>query len=111
MTLLSNQQREGDYCETRPCDHRKWPCIRSSATQLLMRSTYIRIFVSDGKPVKCGSNEPLEVNVMYKFQLQYGLIGWSIGGTLGYAQAVPIMRCFHCLRQLSGRFNNLLPFL
>jgi len=28
----------------------------------------------------------------YEFQMQYGSIGWSVGATLGYAQAVPEKR-------------------
>ncbi|KAL5550538.1 hypothetical protein UlMin_000714 [Ulmus minor] len=88
---------------------------------------YHRIFVPEGKPLKCEPREPLRVNVMfqhiqnllssdnaviaetgdswfncqklklpkgcgYEFQMQYGSIGWSVGATLGYAQAVPEKR-------------------
>lgn len=28
----------------------------------------------------------------YEYQMQYGSIGWSVGATLGYAQAVPEKR-------------------
>ncbi|KAK9715994.1 hypothetical protein RND81_06G204400 [Saponaria officinalis] len=88
---------------------------------------YSRIFVPEGKPLKCDPKEPLRVNVLfqhiqtmlsgdtaviaetgdswfncqklklpkgcgYEFQMQYGSIGWSVGATLGYAQAVPEKR-------------------
>ncbi|KAG7618229.1 putative pyruvate decarboxylase [Arabidopsis thaliana] len=88
---------------------------------------YHRIFVPEGKPLKCESREPLRVNTMfqhiqkmlssetaviaetgdswfncqklklpkgcgYEFQMQYGSIGWSVGATLGYAQASPEKR-------------------
>ncbi|CAE6162627.1 unnamed protein product [Arabidopsis arenosa] len=88
---------------------------------------YHRIFVPEGKPLKCESKEPLRVNTMfqhiqkmlssetaviaetgdswfncqklklprgcgYEFQMQYGSIGWSVGATLGYAQASPEKR-------------------
>ncbi|XP_062016206.1 pyruvate decarboxylase 2-like isoform X1 [Rosa rugosa] len=33
----------------------------------------------------------------YEFQMQYGSIGWSVGGTLGYAQAVPKKRVIACI--------------
>ncbi|KAL2234079.1 pyruvate decarboxylase 1-like [Sesamum indicum] len=33
----------------------------------------------------------------YEFQMQYGSIGWSVGATLGYAQAVPNMRVIACI--------------
>ncbi|KAL3622756.1 Pyruvate decarboxylase 3 [Castilleja foliolosa] len=33
----------------------------------------------------------------YEFQMQYGSIGWSVGATLGYAQAVPKKRVFACI--------------
>ncbi|KAH9310101.1 hypothetical protein KI387_038012, partial [Taxus chinensis] len=38
-------------------------------------------------PEKCG----------YEFQMQYGLIGWSVGATLGYAQATPQKRVISCI--------------
>ncbi|CAH8269718.1 unnamed protein product [Arabidopsis lyrata] len=88
---------------------------------------YHRIFVPEGKPLKCKPREPLRVNAMfqhiqkmlssetaviaetgdswfncqklklpkgcgYEFQMQYGSIGWSVGATLGYAQASPEKR-------------------
>ncbi|KAK9715319.1 hypothetical protein RND81_06G156700 [Saponaria officinalis] len=88
---------------------------------------YSRIFIPEGKPLKCDPKEPLRVNVLfqhiqmmlsgdtavvaetgdswfncqklklpkgcgYEFQMQYGSIGWSVGATLGYAQAVPEKR-------------------
>ncbi|GFZ13316.1 thiamine pyrophosphate dependent pyruvate decarboxylase family protein [Actinidia rufa] len=88
---------------------------------------YHRIFVPEGRPLKCEPREPLRVNVLfqhvqkmlshdtaviaetgdswfncqklklpegcgYEFQMQYGSIGWSVGATLGYAQAVPDKR-------------------
>jgi pyruvate decarboxylase len=33
----------------------------------------------------------------YEFQMQYGSIGWSVGATLGYAQAVPQQRVIACI--------------
>ncbi|EOY07137.1 Thiamine pyrophosphate dependent pyruvate decarboxylase family protein [Theobroma cacao] len=33
----------------------------------------------------------------YEFQMQYGSIGWSVGATLGYAQAVPEKRIIACI--------------
>lgn len=33
----------------------------------------------------------------YEFQMQYGSIGWSVGATLGYAQAVPEKRVISCI--------------
>ncbi|KAH9611008.1 hypothetical protein KSS87_013239 [Heliosperma pusillum] len=76
---------------------------------------YRRIYVPPGMPLKCGNGEPLKVNILFKhvqaiiaetgdswfncqklrlpegcgyeFQMQYGSIGWSVGATLGYAQA------------------------
>ncbi|XP_048337005.2 pyruvate decarboxylase 1 [Ziziphus jujuba] len=33
----------------------------------------------------------------YEFQMQYGSIGWSVGATLGYAQAAPNKRVISCI--------------
>nr|ASA45903.1 PDC [Taxodium sp. 'Zhongshanshan']AWL83218.1 PDC2 [Taxodium sp. 'Zhongshanshan'] len=33
----------------------------------------------------------------YEFQMQYGSIGWSVGATLGYAQATPKKRVIACI--------------
>ncbi|XP_058737086.1 pyruvate decarboxylase 2-like [Vicia villosa] len=33
----------------------------------------------------------------YEFQMQYGSIGWAVGATLGYAQAVPEKRVIACI--------------
>ncbi|KAL9398871.1 hypothetical protein Peur_007832 [Populus x canadensis] len=33
----------------------------------------------------------------YEFKMQYGSIGWSVGATLGYAQAVPEKRVIACI--------------
>ncbi|XP_051130496.1 pyruvate decarboxylase 1-like [Andrographis paniculata] len=33
----------------------------------------------------------------YEFQMHYGSIGWSVGATLGYAQAVPEKRVIACI--------------
>ncbi|KAI4356032.1 hypothetical protein L6164_000085 [Bauhinia variegata] len=33
----------------------------------------------------------------YEFQMQYGSIGWSVGATIGYAQAVPEKRVIACI--------------
>ncbi|KAF2539786.1 hypothetical protein F2Q70_00006933 [Brassica cretica] len=35
---------------------------------------------------------PFSLTPRYEFQMQYGSIGWSVGATLGYAQAVPEKR-------------------
>ncbi|QHO24801.1 pyruvate decarboxylase 2 isoform X1 [Arachis ipaensis] len=37
------------------------------------------------------------VDNRYEFQMQYGSIGWSVGATLGYAQAVPEKRVIACI--------------
>ncbi|KAL0291674.1 UNVERIFIED_CONTAM: Pyruvate decarboxylase 1 [Sesamum calycinum] len=44
----------------------------------------------------------------YEFQMQYGSIGWSVGATLGYAQAVPDKRVIACIGDGdgSGCVNN-----
>ncbi|XP_021766053.1 pyruvate decarboxylase 1-like [Chenopodium quinoa] len=99
----------------------------SALAKKLKRNTtamenYRRIYTPPGMPLKCGKDEPLRVNVLFKhiqamidgntaviaetgdswfncqklrlpegcgfeFQMQYGSIGWSVGATLGYAQA------------------------
>lgn len=33
----------------------------------------------------------------YEFQMQYGSIGWSVGATLGYAQAAKNKRVIACI--------------
>ena len=33
----------------------------------------------------------------YEFQMQYGSIGWSVGATLGYAQAAKDKRVIACI--------------
>lgn len=33
----------------------------------------------------------------YEFQMQYGSIGWSVGATLGYAQAAKDKRVISCI--------------
>lgn len=33
----------------------------------------------------------------YEFQMQYGSIGWSVGATLGYAQAAQNKRVIACI--------------
>ncbi|GFY95783.1 pyruvate decarboxylase-2 [Actinidia rufa] len=33
----------------------------------------------------------------YEFQMQYGTIGWSVGATLGYAQAAQNWRVIACI--------------
>ena len=38
-----------------------------------------------------------ELVCRYEFQMQYGSIGWSVGATLGYAQAVPEKRVIACI--------------
>ncbi|KAJ6699437.1 PYRUVATE DECARBOXYLASE-RELATED [Salix purpurea] len=69
---------------------------------------YQRIFVPEGEPSSNAPGEPLRVNVLfqriqkmlgcgYEFQMQYGSIGWSVGATLGYAQAVPKKRVIACI--------------
>ncbi|KAK4759302.1 hypothetical protein SAY87_022433 [Trapa incisa] len=39
----------------------------------------------------------LPENCGYEFQMQYGSIGWSVGATLGYAQAIPEKRVIACI--------------
>lgn len=39
----------------------------------------------------------LPENCGYEFQMQYGSIGWSVGATLGYAQAVKDKRVIACI--------------
>nr|AIE47262.1 pyruvate decarboxylase [Hevea brasiliensis] len=39
----------------------------------------------------------LPENCGYEFQMQYGSIGWSVGATLGYAQAAPNKRVIACI--------------
>ncbi|XP_010279076.1 PREDICTED: pyruvate decarboxylase 1-like [Nelumbo nucifera] len=93
---------------------------------------YHRIFVPPGMPVKHNQDEPLRVNILFKyiqnmlsgdtaviadtgdswfncqklhlpencgyeFQMQYGSIGWSVGATLGYAQAAQDKRVIACI--------------
>ncbi|KAI9070776.1 hypothetical protein K1719_047259 [Acacia pycnantha] len=57
---------------------------------------YDRIFVPEGKPLRGEPKEPLR-GCGYEFQMQYGSIGWSVGATLGYAQAVPEKRVIACI--------------
>ena len=45
----------------------------------------------------------------YEFQMQYGSIGWSVGATLGYAQAVPEKRVLAFIGD--GSFQVKLDFL
>lgn len=45
----------------------------------------------------------------HEFQLQYASIGWSVGATLGYAQAVPKKRVIACIDD--GSFQALSPVL
>ncbi|KAK3433415.1 hypothetical protein EUGRSUZ_D01319 [Eucalyptus grandis] len=88
---------------------------------------YRRINVPQGMPLKREKNEPLfeHIQVMlggdttiiaesgdsrfscqelrlpencgYEFQMQYGSIGWSLGATLGYAQAATDKRVIACI--------------
>ncbi|KAI5443668.1 hypothetical protein KIW84_012353 [Lathyrus oleraceus] len=44
----------------------------------------------------CMAAMPL-ASPLYEFQMQYGSIGWSVGATLGYAQAVPEKRVIACI--------------
>ncbi|RZC48677.1 hypothetical protein C5167_017103 [Papaver somniferum] len=44
----------------------------------------------------------LPENCGYEFQMQYGSIGWSVGATLGYAQAVKHKRVIACIGNSSG---------
>ncbi|XP_038975754.1 pyruvate decarboxylase 1-like [Phoenix dactylifera] len=39
----------------------------------------------------------LPENCGYEFQMQYGSIGWSVGATLGYAQAAKDKRAIACI--------------
>ncbi|WRX23528.1 Thiamine pyrophosphate enzyme [Theobroma cacao] len=66
---------------------------------------YHRIFVPEGHPLKASPREPLRVNVLFQHiqnllssdTAVYGSIGWSVGATLGYAQAVPEKRVIACI--------------
>jgi TPP-dependent 2-oxoacid decarboxylase len=42
-------------------------------------------------------NERLVTLNRYEFQMQYGSIGWSVGATLGYAQAAKDKRVIACI--------------
>jgi hypothetical protein len=81
---------------------------------IIIQLNYRRIFVHDGQPLESKPNEPLRIQKMmtgdsvmmdetgdswfnchkiklpadcgYEFQMKYGLIGWSMGALLGYAQ-------------------------
>ena len=39
----------------------------------------------------------MTLNNRYEFQMQYGSIGWSVGATLGYAQAAKDKRVIACI--------------
>uniref|UniRef100_A0A0E0HFV2 pyruvate decarboxylase n=1 Tax=Oryza nivara TaxID=4536 RepID=A0A0E0HFV2_ORYNI len=43
------------------------------------------------------NNERLVIPNRYEFQMQYGSIGWSVGATLGYAQAAKDKRVISCI--------------
>ncbi|KAH7865636.1 hypothetical protein Vadar_009173 [Vaccinium darrowii] len=45
--------------------------------------------------------------IRYEFQMQYGSIGWSVGATLGYAQAAQNKRLISCISDGSFRINGL----
>ncbi|KAL0398501.1 UNVERIFIED_CONTAM: Pyruvate decarboxylase 1 [Sesamum radiatum] len=47
----------------------------------------------------------LPENCGYEFQMQYGSIGWSVGATLGYAQAVKNKRVIACIGDGSFQLN------
>lgn len=47
----------------------------------------------------------------YEFQMQYGSIGWSVGATLGYAQAVPEKRVIACIGDGSFQVSFRLLFI
>ena len=51
-----------------------------------------------------------EFNDRYEFQMQYGSIGWSVGATLGYAQAVPEKRVIACIGDGSFQVRLVLIF-
>ncbi|MQM22715.1 hypothetical protein Taro_055771, partial [Colocasia esculenta] len=40
---------------------------------------------------------PFSLSPRYEFQMQYGSIGWSVGATLGYAQAAKDKRVIACI--------------
>lgn len=42
----------------------------------------------------------------YEFQMQYGSIGWSVGATLGYAQAAKDKRVIACIGDGSFQVNH-----
>ncbi|URD75051.1 Pyruvate decarboxylase isozyme [Musa troglodytarum] len=101
--------------------------LRALAKRLNCNTTayenYSRIFVPRGAPPECQPDEPLrnmlssgtaviaetgdswfncqKLNLPqgcgYEFQMQYGSIGWSVGATLGYAQAAKDKRVIACI--------------
>ncbi|KAI3974438.1 hypothetical protein MKX01_017931 [Papaver californicum] len=83
---------------------------------------YHRIYVPQGLPLQCDPKEPLRVNILFQhiqamlsgdsaiiaeteFQMQYGSIGWSVGATLGYAQAAKDKRVIACIGDGSFQVN------
>ncbi|KAJ7946203.1 Pyruvate decarboxylase [Quillaja saponaria] len=62
---------------------------------------YRRTYVSDGHPRQWDSwfncQKLKLMGKKYEFQMQYGSIGWSVGATLGYAQADPHKRVIACI--------------
>lgn len=48
----------------------------------------------------------VKLDCRYEFQMQYGSIGWSVGATLGYAQAVPEKRVIACIGDGSFQVCN-----
>ncbi|KAJ0088345.1 hypothetical protein Patl1_31389 [Pistacia atlantica] len=63
---------------------------------------YHRIYVPEGIALKWELKEALRKLKLpegcgYEFQMQHGSIGWSVGATLGYVQAVPEKRVIACI--------------
>jgi len=44
----------------------------------------------------------------YEFQMQYGSIGWSVGATLGYAEAAKNKRVIACIGDGSFQVSNII---
>lgn len=50
----------------------------------------------------------LTISCRYEFQMQYGSIGWSVGATLGYAQAARDKRVIACIGDGSFQVSDMI---
>ncbi|KAF8397254.1 hypothetical protein HHK36_016164 [Tetracentron sinense] len=62
-----------------------------------MLSGDMAVIAETGDSWFCCQKLKLPQGCGYEFQMQYGSIGWSVGATLGYAQAVPDKRVIACI--------------